>query len=303
MRELRDYTVREWLRIKPLDHFATQVANDTLQSVFCKLRPKALGLFLQSAEHLSGKDIGLVIAFENPWVVDLLLKASVRNLTSGTLLIFDNSRRQEARKDISRICHENGIPYLALPPSPTPHPNRSHGMAMTWVFQNVVKVIRPKTFTFIDHDLIPVEKIALGMFPTNKQPFYGAVKVGKWGWWTLWAGYCSYVYSVVKHLRLNFLNDFSRDIDTGGRNWPLLYQYYDWTQMKIAPREKTEFIDPLKGSSSGYPVQVVDQRWIHLGGAGHRNMKFKDGHDFYQRIGKTIIEGATLRDLVDTKDK
>ena len=297
MRDLKNYTMREWFRIKPLDHFMIEVANDILQSVFFKLRPKALGHFLQDTGHLLGKNIGLVIAFENPWVLDLLLKTSARNLTGRTLLVFDNSRQQQARKDIASICHKHGVHYLALPPSPTQHPNRSHGMAMTWVFHNVVKAMRPKTFTFIDHDLIPVEKIELGMF-LDKQPFYGAVKVGKWGWWTLWAGYCSYVYSFVELLSLNFLNDFSRDLDTGGRNWPPLYQYHDRSQMRFAPREKTEFIDPLNGNSSGYPVQVVDQRWIHLGGVGHRNMKFKEGHDFYQRIAKAITEGATLRELV-----
>ena len=104
MRELKDYTLREWFRIKPIDHFMIEVANDTLQSVFCKLRPKALGHFLQDAQHLSGNDIGLVIAFEKPWVLDLLLKTSARNLTGGTLLVFDNSRTQEARKDIARVC-------------------------------------------------------------------------------------------------------------------------------------------------------------------------------------------------------
>ena len=154
--------MHEWFRHKPLDHFLIEVSNDFLQSVFCGLHPKSLESFLENTEHLSGRHIGLVIAFEKPWVIDWLLRMAARNLTDGTLLVFDNSRRKEARKEISCICRECGVPYLALPPSPTWHPNRSHGMAMTWVFHNVVRVVKPKTFTFIDHDLIPMEKIELG---------------------------------------------------------------------------------------------------------------------------------------------
>jgi hypothetical protein len=155
----------------------------------------------------------------------------------------------------------------------------------------------PKTFTFIDHDLIPIEKIELGVALSN-QPFYGAIKVGKWGWWTLWAGYCSYNFQAVRHLRLNFLNDFSRDLDTGGRNWPLLYQFHDRTQMRFATRERNECIDPLNNSSIHYRLQCVDDCWIHLSGAGYRTKKFQERQEFYQRLAKAVTEGATLRELV-----
>lgn len=71
MRELKDYTLREWLRMKQIDHFMIEVANETTQSIFCKLRPKPLGCFLYNAEFLSESDIGSAIVFEKPWVLDL----------------------------------------------------------------------------------------------------------------------------------------------------------------------------------------------------------------------------------------
>jgi len=295
MRDLKDYTLREWLRIKPIDHFMIEIANDTLQSLFCRWRPKPLQRFLQDAAHLSDTHIGLVIAFEKPWVLDLLLKSAARNLTGGTLLVFDNSRSQEARKGIACVCKENAVPYLALPPCPTRHANRSNGMAMTWVFNNVVKAIKPKTFTFIDHDLIPLEKTKLGTGREN-QLFYGTIRAGKMGFWTLWAGYCSYNFSAVEHLRMNFLNDFSRDLDTGGRNWPLLYKFQNQNQIRFAPRNKTELIDPLDKSISNYRVSIVDNCWLHFGGASYQK-KFQEGYEFYQRIARAIIEGASIKDL------
>ena len=294
MRDLRNYSTREWFRIKPLDHFMIQVCNDILQSVFCKVRPKSLGQFLHNAEHIAGqKDVWLVIAYEQPWPLDWLLRMAARHLTDGILLVFDNSRRPQARVDIELICRNRGVPYLALPPSPTRHANRSHGMAMTWVFRNVVQAVRPRTFCFIDHDLIPMEKIERCAAFEN-QPFYGALNIGKFGGklgWNLWAGYCAYEFSAVHHLPLNFLNDFSRDLDTGGRNWQILYKNFDRTNLRFATRLNREFINPPHST-----VQVVDNRWIHLGGAGYSS-KYRDKFDFYQRMAKATDEGATLQML------
>jgi len=270
-----------------------------IQSAYCQWRPKSLERFLQNAGCPPGSDVGLVIAFENPWVLDFLLKMADRNLAGGRILVFDNSRRQAARRDIARICRDRDVPYLAMPSSPTRHHNRSHGMAMSWIFRNVVRAVKPRSFTFIDHDLIPVEKIELGATLGN-QPFYGALKVGIWGWWTLWAGYCAYDFSAVRHLPLNFLNDFSSDLDTGGRNWPLLYKFHDRARMRFASRERTEVVDSLRNDGITPMVTVVDDRWIHLG-KGYNTAKFRVGRNFYHRIFDAAAEGATLEALVTKK--
>jgi hypothetical protein len=293
MRELGDYSMREWLRLKPLDHFTIQVCNDALQGIFRKLHPRALERFLQDAEHLAGGNVGLVIAYQQPWALDWLLRMADRHLVDGALLVFDNSRRSEARREIERICRDRGVPYLALPPNPTWHPNRSHGMAMTWIFHNVVRALNPRIFSFIDHDLIPMDKTVLGG-NLGDQPFYGALKFWKYGW-SLWAGYCSFDFTAVHHLPLNFLNDFSRGLDTGGRNWSLLYRNFDRDQLRFAPREYTEFADPLDGAP--HPTKVVDGSWIHLGGASYSG-KFRERFAFYERVAKATDEGATLKTLI-----
>ena len=108
----------------------------------------------------------------------------------------------------------------------------------------------------------------------KNQLFYGAIRAGKLGFWTLWAGYCSYNFPAVEHLKLNFLNDFSRDLDTGGRNWPLLYKFHNQNQIRFAPRNKTELIDPLDKSISNYRVSIVDNvGFISAGPAIKKNSR------------------------------
>jgi hypothetical protein len=292
MRDLKDYSTGEWFKLVPLVHFFKQVRNDAVQRAYLALRPKSLKRFLHNAEHMRGGNVGLVVAYEQPWALDWLTRMAARHLVDGTLLVFDNSRRQRARIDIERVCRDRNVPYLALPPNPTRHVNRSHGIAMTWIFHNVVRAIRPRIFGFVDHDLIPMEKIELGE-TLGDQPFYGVPNVSKWGW-QLWAGYCLFDFSVVHHLPLNFLNDFYRGLDTGGRNWSCLYKNYDRAQLRFGAMQQTDVMDPLH--STPRTIQVVDGSWIHLAGAGYSS-DFHKMLDFYKRIAKAADEGATLQML------
>jgi hypothetical protein len=292
MRGLRDFSAKEWLRLKPLDHFLIQMCNDALQGAFRSFKPKTLERFLQNFEHLTGGNIGLVVAYEQPWTLDWLLRTASRNLVDGVLLVFDNSRRADARSKIERVCLDRGAAYLGLPPSPTRHPNRSHGMAMTWIYYNVIRSLRPRTFSFLDHDLIPIEKTALGM-SLDDQPFFGIPNVSEWGW-SLWAGYCAYDFSAVHHRPLNFLNDFSRGLDTGGRNWACLYRDFDRSRLRFGRRRNFKIKDPLDGSPR--LVEIVDGNWLHLGGVSY-NTQFQGRFDFYERIAKALDEGTTLRTL------
>jgi hypothetical protein len=298
LRDLKDYSRKEWFRLKPLDHFLVDFFNDGLQYAFRACRPRSLTRFLQCAGHLEGRNIGIVVAYEQPWTLDWLLRMASRHLSDMTLLVFDNSRQANARLNIERVCREAGTAYLGLPPNPTRHPNRSHGMAMTWIFHNVVRKIRPRNFTFIDHDLIPMEKIEPRRI-VGDQPFYGVARIRKWGW-SLWAGYCSYDFSAVQCLPLNFLNDFSRELDTGGRNWFCLYRNFDRTLMRFGSMGPITVPDPLDGTPR--KLSIVDDSWIHLGGAGY-SASFPAMRDFYERIAKAADEGATLTMLAGNTGK
>lgn len=292
MRQLKDYSKDEWFRNKPLDHFLIDLCNDALLYGFRAWKPRILERFLEETERLKGQDVGLVIAYEQPWTLDWLIRMA-RRFVRGTLLVLDNSRRKDARIEIERVCRDAEVPYLGLPPSPTRHPNRSHGMAMTYAFYNVVRPLRVRTFTFIDHDLIPMEKTELGTALSGDQPFYGLPNESKWAW-SLWAGYCSYDFARVGHIPLNFLNDFSNGLDTGGRNWARLYKNYEFSRVRFGSWRQARIADPFLGRD--HLVDVVDENWIHLCGASYSD-KFKETLDFYQRLAKVADEGATLNTL------
>ena len=293
MRDLSNFTAKEWLRLLPLQHALKQVRNDVFLAIYKKIRPKALQSFLTETQKLKGKNIALIIAFEQPWALDWLLRMAQRNLIDATVLVFDNSRRAAARIDIERVCRDHGVPYLGLPANPTRHVNRSHGMAMTWVFYNVVRAIQPRMFAFLDHDLIPVKKIALAERLAG-QPFFGKVKVKEWGW-HLWAGYCMYDFPFVAGLPLNFLYDFSQKLDTGGRNWNCLYRQYDRQQLRLAESEFMTVMDAITAEPRS--VEVVDHSWFHISAIGY-NDGFRSKRQFCERLALGLDQGKSWSDLL-----
>jgi len=266
MRNLTEFSAIEWLKLLPIQHALKQIRNDAWLAMYQYNRPKELARFLTEHKDLANKNIALVIAFEQPWAVNWLSRMANRNLSDATVLVFDNSRNESKRLELEQVCKINRTPYLALPANRTRHVNRSHGMAMTWVYHNVVRAINPRIFGFIDHDLIPVRKVTIADKMTG-QPVYGQILQGRFSFWSLWAGYCFFDYAATKGKSINFLYDFSRDLDTGGRNWESVYRHLDRRQLRASTFDRVS----MKVPSVREPrlAQFIDQHWLHIGGISY----------------------------------
>jgi hypothetical protein len=280
MRYITEFSVVEWLKLLPLQHALKQVRNDAWLAVYKNSRANKLGEFLEEHKDLANKNIALVIAFEQPWALNWLLQMANKNASDFTVLVFDNSRNDSKRIEIEQVCRKNKAPYLALPRNPTRHVNRSHGMAMTWVYHNVVRAINPRIFGFIDHDLIPVRQVSIADKLAD-QPVYGLLNPGKFGFWALWAGYCFFDYAGTRGKPINFLYDFSRDIDTGGRNWKSLYRDLDRRQLRFAISDRVS----MKVPSIETPrlVQFIDEHWLHMGNISY-NYNAPEKFEFFRGL-------------------
>lgn len=287
MRDIDQFTAREWLELLPLQHALKQWRNDIWLKVYTARRPQGLERFL--ADHAGSRDgnVAMVVAFEQPWMVDWQLRMAQRNLRDTRIFVFDNSRRLDRRKQIEMVCKDRGTPYLALPHNGSRHVNRSHGMAMNWIYYNVVRALQPRVFAYLDHDLIPVDEVALER-RLGAQPLFGLPNINLWGW-QLWAGYCIFHRERIGDGPYNFLYDFSRSLDTGGRNFKPLYRRYDPASMELATIEYLKVTDPV--SAAKFELQVIDDRWLHIGGIGYNdNNQIKS--ELSRRIAQAFDEGA-----------
>lgn len=294
MRKLTEFPVRDWLTLAPLRQGLRQVRNDLLLALYKRKAAPQLPAFLAAQRHLSGANIAIVIAFEQPWALNWLLKMAHVNLPGATVLVFDNSRQPAARAAIESVCRAHGAPYLALPRYRTRHVNRSHGMAMSWIYHNVVRALRPRIFAFLDHDLIPVAPVDFSE-RLGDQPVFGLLNAGAFAYWSTWAGYCVFSFDAVADRPLNFLYDFSRGLDTGGRNWDVLYSSLARERLRFAERQMVDLSLPAGGPRR--QVELIDRRWVHIGGIGY-NDNFNEKFAFFERLASLLDSGTNWNDLM-----
>lgn len=287
MKPLSKFSLAEWVRLEPVAQAYKQIRNDLQLGHYLGKVADEEAAFLASLGATEGRNFLLVIAFEQPLALHWLLSMAKRNVPDFQVLVFDNSLKPAARKQIAAVCAHHGAPYLALPANRTRHVNRSHGLAMTWVYEHIVRAIRPGVFGFIDHDMIPVAPVSPAA-NMQGQFCYGLKNAG-FDCWNLWAGYCLFRYTELREPHLNFLYDFSRGLDTGGRNWHTLYRHLDEQTQRFAPEAFRDLSIP--GSDMTRTAQFIDEAWVHIGGIGYNN-NFDDKRQFFLDYfkGQGVVE-------------
>src|SRR5262245_16514226 len=190
-RRIATYTASDWLRLRPLTQsYKTMLWNrlDRRHATSPAPDPDAARLLLG---ELAGKNVIASIAFNAPWTIAWQLRFVARHLENAAFLIADNSTDESAREEIARLCADAGVAWLRLPENPYKglrYASRSHGLALNWVYHNIIRRLRPAAWGFFDHDLFPTRAFDPRV-RLRGQPFYGDI-VSRPGGTYLWPGYC-----------------------------------------------------------------------------------------------------------------
>jgi len=230
--------------------------------------------FSRLLQEAGASSVCFTIAFNTPWVIDALAKAWQLHSPGLSLVVIDNSTDDAARHSIQRICAARGVPYLGLPNRRDRHWSRSHGTALTWVFHNIVRHLRPELFGYIDHDCFPVApfdiparmkgKVVYGLkLPATEnfryKPSEDEAK------WHLWGGFCFFRFAAVEKLDLDFSPRMELGLDTGGGNWPPLFSHLAETDVSAALEAPVAIV--LAGARGEH--QMLDDAFFHLGGSSY----------------------------------
>ena len=211
------------------------------------------------------------IAFNKAVCVEVMIESWKLHARNTDLVIIDNSSKLQAREEIKTLCEINSIPYIALPKNPEWNQNRSHALALNWVYYNLVLKWKPEFFGFLDHDCFPFAAFDLnetmGDFSIWGNKRYP--KIRKFNQWNLWAGFCFYRFSRVENLKINFTHSIELRLDTGGSNWSALYaniQPHEYKCAEISAVPKRELFAQM--------CSIFDNCFLHIGGASYRSKTF-----------------------------
>jgi hypothetical protein len=273
VRRLRDYLLKDWLVADPFRHLARRARNRAILASYRRRkadRQDELIARLRPAVH--GKTAVFTVAFNVSRTIDWLTDRFPKYAAAGsTLIVCDNSPDAAIRQEIEALCRTRRVAYLPLPRPPLEklllgNPPLSHGVALTWIFHNLVRPLQPGAFAFIDHDLIPLSLFDLAE-RLGGRPVYGHKSDRQsFGTWSLWAGYSVFDFAATGSLPLDFTTDASLQLDTGGQNWTRLYRFIPPETLRFADQRSEQV--RLDGGEA-VAIETIDG-WLHVGGVSYR---------------------------------
>ncbi len=255
--DLSSYSVLNWLRGQPIVHLFKSARYRSVDRSYRNKPPRDASF--AGPRNLAGANMLLTIAFEDAELTDWQIRLIRKYLPVAAFVVVDNSVSDSGAEAIRRVCAAHQCSYVRTPENPwTGSPSRSHGIALNWAWENVVRPSQPKAFGFIDADMFPLE--STDPFDALKsQDFYGVVRYENDRWF-LWPGFCFFNFSAVAQCALNFSQAWFLGLDTGGGNWNELYRHHRLAGMI---QMNTEFFPYKPGIDiSEGPMQRCGP-WIH----------------------------------------
>jgi hypothetical protein len=288
-RPIATYTASEWLRLRPLSHGYKTFLWNRVDRRYAEQPPQDRQALKRLLGELAGRNVVATVAFNSPWTIRWLLRFVGRNLRNAAFLVADNSTDPEARTAIAALAAEAGASYLALPANPYSdkrHASRSHGLALNWIYRNVVRPLGPQAWGLFDHDLFPSRPFD-PLERLRGQPFYGDLEVRPGGSY-LWPGYCLFSRAVDRDVPLDFRQDWFLGLDTGGMNARLLSGYPGFGSMAFGRRRSI-------GPERNLAVTIDDIDWfddcVDLGNASSWYRSNADREPALNALLQQILDG------------
>ncbi len=251
MKSLAEYTFGDWRRLRPVTHWLKTVRYRATDRRYTRLLPRE-GDIMALRDAIRGQRLLLTVAYSDPQAIDWQARLIKQYVPTALYLIADNSPDDESATALRALAERDNLLYVRLPQNPWHAGSRSHGIALNWIWRNIIRSGEPERFGLLDDDLFPTAPDD-PFAALDRQDFYGVVREAH-GRWFLWAGFCFYRFDKVKNRPLDFGQDWFNGLDTGGGNWRVLYRDTDRASLREL---ETRFV-PFK---PGVEVQDGPFQW------------------------------------------
>jgi len=266
-KRLADFTIGDWLRLRPFTQRLKTLRYNASNALHIR-KPARSDDIAAIVRSLAGRRVLITVAFEDPQAIDWQIRLVRRYVTCDLHLIGDNSVDDVAADAVRAACDSAGALYLRLPESEA-RSSRSHGLALNWLWTNVVRPARPTMFGFLDHDFFPTGPDD-PFSALDSQDFFGVIRAAGERWF-LWAGFCLFRYAAVANRALDFRQDWFIGLDTGGANWEAIYSRADIARLRRAEMMQRPYRADVPESESYFQCY---NNWLHeVGATGRLDLK------------------------------
>jgi hypothetical protein len=257
---LSEYDLADWQRLRPVLHRLKTARYRWVDRRY-RRQPAAIGDAAAIARSITGRKVLFTVAFKDAQAIDWQAVLVRHFVPDVDYVVVDNTPEDEQAAAIERVATAHGVAYLRCPPNPWKNSSRSHGIALNWIWHNLVKPGRPDAFGLLDHDLFPTAPDD-PFAPFERQDVYGYVRYAEPanGRWFLWAGFTMMRFAAVCDLDLDFGQDWFLGLDTGGGNWDPIYSRLDLDVLQQSPSRFVPYRDGIDTYDG--PLQWCGT-WLH----------------------------------------
>jgi len=293
---LHEYTVADWRRLRPLFHGAKTFRYRLVNAVYVR-RAAPHGNRPALEREIRARKVLVTVAFNDPQVLKWQAVLVRHYVPHALHIVADNSSDRVMAAKIAAVAEQERVRYLRLPANPWSQASRSHGIALNWLWRNLIRPGEPEAFGFLDHDLFPLAPDD-PFAPLSSQDFFGVVRTAGPRWF-LWAGFCMFRFDSVKHKPLDFGQDWFAGLDTGGGNWGVLYRHLDRDSLTAAPVVSCPYKPGIDANEG--PLQWFAS-WVHEVGQMGRPELQADRRRALARILAPHLTAAQPRTVVFNPD-
>jgi hypothetical protein len=228
-KSITDFSTSDWRHLRPVTQAVKSLRYRMIDRNY-RRKAARIGDAAALARSIRGCKVLVTIAFSDPALISWQTLLIHHYVPDARHLIVDNSPEDAIAAQIGQVA--GTAAYLRTPENPWTGDaaSRSHGVALNWAWENLIKPGEPEAFGFLDHDIFPTA----GDDPFSRlatQDVYGVVRRAGPRWF-MWAGFCMFRFAAVKNKRLDFGQDWFVGLDTGGGNWKALYSDIDLTTLR-----------------------------------------------------------------------
>jgi hypothetical protein len=256
-KSVTEFSAHDWRRLRPLTQSVKTIRYRLIDRNYRRRQPRG-GDIAAVARSIRGRNVLVTIAFADPVLIGWQTRLVRHYVPHAFHVVLDNSPTDADAEQIRRAAGPTA--YLRAPQNPwSGHAaSRSHGLALNWAWENLIRAGEPEAFGFLDHDIFPMA--ADDPFaPLACQDLYGVVRTVPPRWF-LWAGFCMFRFAAVAQKPLDFGQDWFIGLDTGGGNWRLLYCAVNRAALQEAPTRLFPFRPGLAAEQG--PLQWCGA-WLH----------------------------------------
>jgi hypothetical protein len=258
-KSFREFSAGDWRRLRPLTQAVKSLRYRIVDRGY-RRRPALIGDPAAVARSIRGRKVLVTIAFSDPLLISWQTRLLRHYVPDAVHVVVDNSPADAVATQVRSIAEAAAAAYLRTPENPWSGgaASRSHGIALNWAWDNVIRRGEPEAFGFLDHDIFPTA-VDDPFAPIAFQDVYGIVRTAPPRWF-LWAGFCMFRFAAVKDKPLDFGQDWFIGLDTGGANWKPLYSGIEAAALRVPPTQFFPF-KPGIAATEG-PLQWCGS-WLH----------------------------------------